>query len=123
MAVGSRACQVIYLGLVDYQRAWDLQRELVERVHQGEQPDTLLLLEHPHTYTLGRSGHAENLLLDEAERARLNIRVYEVDRGGDITYHGPGQLVAYPIRYLGKADPGGRLARGGLAGGGGAGRQ
>lgn len=107
----SEDCYVLRLGEVDYQAAWDIQRKLAAARARGRIEDTLLLLEHPHTYTLGRSGHAENLLLDEAERARLNIRVYEVDRGGDITYHGPGQLVAYPIRYLGKADPDGRLAR------------
>ena len=64
-------------------------------------PDTLLLLEHPPTYTLGRSGHAENLLLDEAQLAARGITVHQVDRGGDITFHGPGQLVGYPIMQLG----------------------
>lgn len=105
----SEVCHVVTLGSVDYYAAWDIQRRLAAARAEGRIEDSLLLLEHPHTYTLGRSGSAEHLLLDEAERARLGVEVVEVDRGGDITYHGPGQLVAYPIRYLGKADPAGHL--------------
>jgi lipoate-protein ligase B len=102
---------LIPCGLMDYSEAWSLQHELARARGAGEIDDTLLLLEHPHTYTLGRSAKREHLLLSEAECAARGISVLEVDRGGDITYHGPGQLVAYPIRYLGEADASGRLVR------------
>ena len=94
-------CEVRRLGLIPYGEAWELQKELAAKRAADEIPDTLLLLEHPHTYTLGRSGHAENLLLDEAQLTARGIDVQWVDRGGDITYHGPGQLVGYPILKLG----------------------
>lgn len=105
-------CQVIEAGIVPYQQAWDIQRTIADARAAGEIEDTLLLLEHPHTYTLGRAGNIENLLLNEEERAERGVSVFEVDRGGDITYHGPGQLVIYPIRYLGKPDASGRLTSG-----------
>src|SRR5262245_35389616 len=89
----SPVCQVRRLGIVPYPEAWELQKQLAGQRATDEIPDTLLLLEHPHTYTLGRSGHVENLLWDEAERAARGVSVHWVDRGGDITYHGPGQLV------------------------------
>lgn len=89
-----------HLGRVDYQIAWQLQKDLARARGQDLCPNTLLLLNHPHTYTLGSSGKYENLLLDEPERTERGIAVYEVDRGGDITYHGPGQLVGYPIIQL-----------------------
>ncbi len=94
------ACHVHTLGLLPYREAWDLQRRLAARIAAGEQPPTLLLLEHPHVYTFGRRGHAENLLWDAAERARRGVDVVWVDRGGDVTYHGPGQLVGYPLLPL-----------------------
>jgi lipoate-protein ligase B len=95
-----------------YAEAWELQKGLAAKRAAGEIPDTLLLLEHPHTYTLGRSGRAENLLLDEAQLAARGIEVHWVDRGGDITYHGPGQLVGYPILKLGAPISGdGRIPR------------
>lgn len=100
---------LINAGLLDYMEAWALQKRLAAARAAGAVPDTLILLEHPHTYTLGRSGHMEHLLMDEAERARLGVSVHAVDRGGDITYHGPGQLVIYPIRYLGRPDASGHL--------------
>jgi lipoate-protein ligase B len=93
--------EVRRLGLLPYAEAWDLQKALAAQRAAGEIPDTLLLLEHPHTYTLGRTGHAENLLLDEAQLAARSVTLHWVDRGGDITYHGPGQLVGYPIMALG----------------------
>ncbi len=96
-------CVVRRLGLRPYAEAWKLQKDLAAQRAAGAIPDTLLLLEHPHTYTLGRSGHAEHLLLDEAQRAARGISLHWVDRGGDITYHGPGQLVGYPIMQLGAA--------------------
>ncbi len=88
------------LGLVPYQTAWDLQKELAVARAKQEIPDTLLLLQHPHTYTLGSSGKRENLLWSEAECQQKGIQILKVDRGGDITYHGPGQLVGYPILQL-----------------------
>lgn len=90
-------CTVRRLGLVDYAEAWELQKRLVADRADGHCGDTLLLLEHPHTYTLGRSGKIEHLLMSEAERQARGVSVHWVDRGGDITYHGPGQLVGYPI--------------------------
>jgi lipoyl(octanoyl) transferase len=87
-------------GTVAYQEAWDLQRELAAARNADLIPDVLLLLEHPHTYTLGRRGNDENVLLPPPELARRGIAVHRVDRGGDVTYHGPGQLVGYPIFKL-----------------------
>lgn len=98
-----------WLGLVPYQQAWDLQADLARQIATGEQPPTLLLLEHPHTYTFGRSGHASNLRWNKAELERRGVQVLWVDRGGDVTYHGPGQLVGYPLiplRIDGLVSPG-----------------
>lgn len=92
--------QVIWAGCVDYTVAWEWQKKLVVEKAGTDRPDNLILLEHPPVYTLGRSGRLENLLLDENERARQGIDLFWVDRGGDITYHGPGQLVGYPILDL-----------------------
>jgi lipoyl(octanoyl) transferase len=102
---------LIHLGLTDYRKGWEIQRALAEARASGSIGDTLLLLEHPHTYTLGRSARPEHLLFSAEECARRGIDVVEVDRGGDITYHGPGQLVAYPIRCLGEPDASGRLVQ------------
>ncbi len=89
------------LGSVDYGRAWALQKELVAaRTAVPQEIDKLLLLEHPHTYTLGRHGGEENLIFDAQTREEKGISLYHVDRGGDVTYHGPGQLVGYPILNL-----------------------
>jgi lipoate-protein ligase B len=100
-------CMVLNLGLIDYETAWGLQRELATQIAEGARPPTLLLLEHPHTYTFGRRGRAGNLLWDETELAQRDASVHWVDRGGDVTYHGPGQLVGYPLMPL---APGGLLA-------------
>jgi len=109
----AQKCHVFKLGLVDYEAAWHLQETYAAQIARGERPPTLLLLEHPHTYTFGRRGHPENLLWDEAELARRSVRVYWIDRGGDVTYHGPGQLVGYPLLLLAPgglhAGPDGRL--------------
>jgi lipoate-protein ligase B len=94
-------CHVRRLGLVPYAEAWELQKSLAAQRAADEIPDTLLLLEHPHTYTFGRRGNAQNLLLDEAGLRARGIELHWVDRGGDVTYHGPGQLVGYPILKLG----------------------
>jgi len=96
-------CRVYQLGRVEYERAWRLQDELAARIAAGEHPPALLLLEHPPTYTFGRRGQAENLLWDETELKRQGVAVHWVDRGGDVTYHGPGQLVGYPLLPLGAA--------------------
>jgi lipoate-protein ligase B len=92
-----RAC---WLGSAPYRAVWDLQADLVGAVREGSAPDTLLLLEHPHVFTLGKAGHADDLLWDEDERARRAVDVVWSDRGGEATYHGPGQLVGYPILDL-----------------------
>ena len=94
--------EVRRLGQVPYLKAVDGQRRLVEARKRDEIPDQLLLLEHPSVITVGVSGrrHRENLLVSPAELARRNIDLLEVSRGGDVTYHGPGQLVGYPILDL-----------------------
>ncbi|MEE8146060.1 MAG: lipoyl(octanoyl) transferase LipB [Longimicrobiales bacterium] len=89
-----------HIGVVPYDRAVEMQAELVERRRAGEIPDQLLLLEHPHVITLGASGDASHVLADEPARRRLGVDLVETGRGGDVTYHGPGQLVGYPILDL-----------------------
>jgi lipoyl(octanoyl) transferase len=89
-----------WLGSVPYREAWDLQAELVRELRSGTGQDTLLLLEHPHVFTLGRAASPDDLLWDEEERARRAVEVVWSDRGGEATYHGPGQLVGYPILDL-----------------------
>jgi len=91
---------LVTLGRVDYEAAWALQLRLAGDRRAGLVPDLLLVVEHPPTYTLGRAGHEEHLLVGPERLAQLGARVYHVDRGGDITYHGPGQLVGYPILDL-----------------------
>lgn len=88
------------LGVTDYKEAWDLQKLIFNQVVSGESPDTLILLEHPHTYTLGKIANKKNLIGNSDYLDKNNISVYEIDRGGDITYHGPGQIVGYPIINL-----------------------
>ena len=95
----AQRCTVHRLGLVDCQEAWGLQRELGEACRERGELH-LLLLEHPPTYTLGARGKQEHLLLNEAALARLGASVHRVDRGGDVTFHGPGQLVGYPVLDL-----------------------
>lgn len=87
-------------GQVEYETAWAWQRELVQARRAEQIGDTLLLLEHPHTYTIGRRGSVQNLLAGPERLQELGARVLETDRGGDITYHGPGQLVGYPLLDL-----------------------
>jgi lipoyl(octanoyl) transferase len=95
-----RPLAVAHLGTVGYLDAWELQRRLVEQRRAGTTRDVLLLLEHPPVYTLGKRTDRAHLLFDDAQRAAYGIDLVEVDRGGDITYHGPGQLVGYPILKL-----------------------
>ena len=90
-------CQIIRLGTVEYHRAWELQVELATKVRDGAQPNTLLLLEHSPVYTKGRLSKPEHILLSDEELRQKGIGLYEADRGGQVTFHGPGQLVAYPV--------------------------
>ena len=90
-------CHVEQLGLIGYAEALQLQQEMVGQRKAKLIPDSLLLLEHPHVYTLGRNASREHLLFSEEKLRTLNAQVCETDRGGDVTYHGPGQLVGYPI--------------------------
>jgi lipoyl(octanoyl) transferase len=96
----SRILDYSDLGLIDYLKAWNLQKEIFDLRYQDKINDTLFLLEHPHTYTLGKVADKENLLSNEEQLKKLGVNVYEIDRGGDITYHGPGQIVGYPIIKL-----------------------
>jgi lipoyl(octanoyl) transferase len=97
-------CDTLFLGQIDYRAAWDLQNTLAAEIAAGLRLPVLLLMEHPHTFTIGRRGGDEHLLWDEARLQAEGASVYHVDRGGDITYHGPGQLVGYPLIPL--ATPG-----------------
>jgi lipoyl(octanoyl) transferase len=89
--------ELIELGRLGYGEAFALQRSLVERRKRGEIADQLLIVEHPHVITIGRNGHDENLLASLELLARAGIQFHRTDRGGDVTYHGPGQIVGYPI--------------------------
>jgi lipoyl(octanoyl) transferase len=91
---------IIKTGLWDYQEAWDIQGRLHPARVAGDVEDTLILTEHPHTYTIGKAGGEANLLVDEKRLSDAGIAVHRIDRGGDITYHGPGQIVGYPILDL-----------------------
>ena len=95
-----RRLAVQRLGLVPYAEGLERQARLVADRRAGAIPDQLLLLQHPHVITLGTSSHSDHVLLDEAERRLLGIELFETGRGGDVTYHGPGQLVGYPILDL-----------------------
>ncbi len=106
-------CDVLDLGLIGYDAAWKMQEAYALQIAAGDRAPTLLLLEHPHVYTFGRNGQPENLLWTETQLKDRGVEVHWVDRGGDVTYHGPGQLVGYPLIPLGKiavrrpADSGG----------------
>lgn len=107
----NKKVQYIDWGLTDYQEAWDRQEQIFEQTValkvknrteniQEPTPNYLIFCEHPHVYTLGKSGHPENLLLDEQGLKAKQATYYKINRGGDITYHGPGQIVGYPILDL-----------------------
>ncbi len=96
----SRVCRIIRAGRIDYQQAWDWQRELAAARSAGRCNDTLIILEHPPTITLGRAANRQHILVDSAELARRGVALVASDRGGDVTYHAPGQLVGYPILKL-----------------------
>jgi len=92
-----RNCELRDLGRIGYAEALALQKDLVEKRKRGLIPDQLLIVEHPHVITLGRNGQMNNLLASEEVLRRAGIGFHPTDRGGDITYHGPGQVVGYPI--------------------------
>ena len=92
------------LGFIEYESAWKLQDQYAIEIAEGKRAPTLLLLEHPHVYTFGRRGKQENLLWGESQLKEKGIAIHWVDRGGDVTYHGPGQLVGYPLFPLGRVD-------------------
>ena len=103
--------EIIDLGKMDYKEAWDFQENIFQQIlsikSQNKKtgflkttPNKLLFVEHPHVYTLGKSGHLENLLISEEKLETIGAKFYKINRGGDITYHGPGQIVGYPILDL-----------------------
>ncbi|MCL6610120.1 MAG: lipoyl(octanoyl) transferase LipB [Peptococcaceae bacterium] len=96
----TRECRVFYLGRCGYREAYRLQKRLVRRRIGGEIPDTLLLLQHHPVITIGRRGNGGNILAGAEVLEREGIRVHRADRGGDVTYHGPGQVVGYPVLDL-----------------------
>ena len=97
------------IGSIEYETAWKLQDQYAAEIANGNRPPTLLLLEHPHVYTFGRKGQAGNLLWGEDQLKKKGISIHWVDRGGDVTYHGPGQLVGYPLLPLGKLNSDNKL--------------
>ncbi len=93
-------CEARWLGLVPYDDGLRIQERAVEQLRSGERPEQLLLLEHPHVFTLGRGADSSNIIANELQLQTNSVEVYETGRGGDVTYHGPGQLVGYPIINL-----------------------
>jgi lipoate-protein ligase B len=96
----NRKLRYYNLNLLDYPKAWELQKQIHSLRVQNNIEDVLILLEHPNTYTLGKTAHIEHLIGDKNFIEQNNISIFNIDRGGDITYHGPGQLVGYPIINL-----------------------
>jgi lipoyl(octanoyl) transferase len=97
IATAAAVCELRDLGSMRYAGAFALQQQFVERRKRGEIPDQLLIVEHPHVVTMGRNGHDENLLCAPELLDRAGVDFHRTDRGGDVTYHGPGQIVGYPI--------------------------
>src|SRR5512134_3634995 len=95
-----RKCELRDLGRIGYGEAFEVQQSFVEQRKRGEISDQFLIVEHPHTITLGRNGRMENLLAADEALRRAGVSFHQSDRGGDITYHGPGQVVGYPILDL-----------------------
>jgi lipoyl(octanoyl) transferase len=98
--VTMKKARLLDLGLQPYRKVWELQRSLHDRVSKGEEPETWIFVEHEPVITLGRKAKSENVLLSRDALAARGVDLVEVERGGDVTYHGPGQLVVYPIRRL-----------------------
>jgi lipoate-protein ligase B len=90
-------CLLIELGIMGYMKAWSIQKMIADLRYQDELGDCLILVEHPHTYTLGRRGKPSDILVDDLFLKENDISVYNVDRGGEVTYHGPGQVMVYSI--------------------------
>jgi lipoyl(octanoyl) transferase len=95
-----RHCELLDLGRLDWLEAFRIQQQFVAERKRGERSDTFLFVEHPHVVTLGRNAHEQNVLASADILARAGISLHETDRGGDVTYHGPGQIVGYPILDL-----------------------
>ena len=95
-------CFLYQSGYIDYWEAYDIQERFRSEKYENHTPDVLMLLEHPPTLTIGKSGKLDNLLVDKEVLAEKGVSLFFSDRGGDITYHGPGQLVIYPIIDLTK---------------------
>jgi lipoate-protein ligase B len=112
----ARTCDVFRLGTIDFASSRAIQEDLASEITAGKRGSALILLEHPHTFTFGRRGKSENLLWDERELATRSVEVHWTDRGGDATYHGPGQLVGYPVLPLGRLKEDGRLLKGDYVG-------
>ena len=93
-------CQAAHLGILEYQQAWDLQLRLAQEIRDCLRPNILLLLEHLPVFTKGRMSKTEHVLLDSGVLQDKGIAIFETDRGGQVTFHGPGQLVAYPVVSL-----------------------
>jgi lipoyl(octanoyl) transferase len=96
----SKKVLIVDLGTIAYQEAWDLQHRIHEAKQAGMSAEVLLLLEHPHVFTLGKNAKRENILVSETTLKEQGIDCVPIERGGDVTYHGPGQLVGYPIFFL-----------------------
>jgi lipoate-protein ligase B len=111
-----KTCEVYRLGTIDFASSRVFQEELAFEIAGGKRGAALILLEHPHTFTFGRPGKSENLLWDKRELADRHVEVHWTDRGGDATYHGPGQLVGYPVLPLGCLTLDGRLPKGDFVG-------
>ena len=106
LSTDAAVCRIVRAGAIPYREAWQWQVDIARQVRNGSAPETLLLLEHPHTYTRGRLAPDGDLLLDADTLAARGIALAATDRGGLTTYHGPGQLVAYPIiRLRGRGGP------------------
>ncbi len=112
----TKTCEVFHLGIIDFLPARAIQQDLASEIGAGKRPPALLLLEHPHTFTFGGSASAGNLLWGERELADRSVEVHWIDRAGDATYHGPGQLVGYPVLPLGRLKADGRLPKGDFVG-------
>lgn len=98
----ARKLEISYIPLIEYSQAWEMQKESVHAIDAGERPERLIFLQHPPTYTIGSQNHPEHLLMSPEQLEADGIAVYKIDRGGDITYHGPGQLVGYPLLAIGE---------------------
>lgn len=96
----SQKLDVIQAGMMDYKKAYNFQLELLEKRYQNKINDTLLLVEHPPVFTIGASGTRDNIIVADELLKKAGIEVFKTNRGGDITYHGPGQIVGYPILNL-----------------------